>query len=106
MGNFISSEDKYIFLQSQLSLKNKSDNNLEICRNIITIAKENSGNIYYLATISGYGTADVKNSILFGDSYCGQDYRCLRNITLNEIYEMCTRHIGTQQASFQITWQI
>ena len=103
---FISSEDKYIFLQSQLSLKTKSDNNLEICRNIITTAKENSSNIYYLVTISGYGTNDVKNSILFGDSYCGQDRLCLRNITLNNIYEMCTRHIGTQDAQFQITWRI
>ena len=103
---FISTEDKYIFLQSQLSLKTKSDNNLEICRNIITTAKENSGNIYYLVTISGYGTADVKNSILFGDSYCGQDRQCLRSITLDNIYEMCTRHIGTQDALFQITWRI
>ena len=102
----ISSESKYIFLQSSMSLKTKSTDNLEICRNTIITAKENAANIYYLVSISGYGTADVKNSILFGDLYCDKDHACLRNISLDDIYTICTDHIGTYDASFQITWKI
>ena len=89
-----------------MSLKTKSTDNLEICRNTIITAKENAANIYYLVSISGYGTADVKNSILFGDLYCDKDHACLRNISLDDIYTICTDHIGTYDASFQITWKI
>ena len=88
------------------SLTKNSAQNLEICRNIIVTAKENSGNINTVSTISGHQTDEAKAGVLYGDNRCTTGRVCLKNVTLEQIYDICTKHIGTQSAEFKISWRI
>lgn len=78
-----------------------------MCRNILVVAKENSSNIYYITTRSGYDTNNTQSIPTYGDTLC-QKYpqRCLRNLSLDDIYEMCTKHIGSNLVEFKIVWKI
>ena len=89
------------------SLKTKSADNLEICRNMLVIAKENSGNIYAVSTISGHYTDESISKSLYGDGYCTSDVNCLKNITLEQVYNLCGAHWGTEkQPEFKINWLV
>ena len=88
------------------SLTKNSTQNLEICRNLIVTAKENSANIYSVSTLSGSQTDEEQLSILYGDSRCSTGQACLKNVTLDQIYEICTKHIGTNSAEFKIAWRV
>ena len=80
--------------------------NLEICRNLIVTAKENSSNIYYISTLSGYQTEEEQIGILYGDNACLSGRACLKNATLEQIYDICTRHAEADTAEFKIMWKI
>ncbi len=87
-------------------LTKNSTQNLEICRNLIVTAKENSSNIYSVSTLSGYQTEEEQKGILYGDNRCKVGRVCLKNMTLEQIYDICTKHIGTQSAEFKIMWSM
>jgi type II secretory pathway pseudopilin PulG len=109
IGDF---DGKTIFLSSystdgSSSLTIKSADNLEICKNILITAKENSGNIYSVYTVSNHHTDDKEQALLVGDSLCTSRRKCLKNLTLNDIYEICTKHYGINSVSgteLAITW--
>ena len=84
----------------------KSGNALEICRAILLTAKENSSSIANIGTLSGYQQDDQISEKLVGDQYCSVNNNCLRNISLDEIYNICTKHIGKQSVEFKIEWRI
>ena len=89
------------------SLTSKSADNLEICKNILIAAKENSSNIYSVYTVSNHHTDDKEQPLLVGDSLCTSRRKCLKNLTLNDIYEICTKHYGVNSVTgteFAITW--
>ncbi len=88
------------------SLTKNTSQSLEICRNLIVTAKENSSNIYYISTLSGYQTDEQQIGILYGDGACSSGRVCLKNMTLEQIYDICTKHIGTQSAEFKIAWRV
>ena len=98
-------ETMNLFFNSS-SLTKNSTQNLEICRNLIVTAKENSANIYSVSTLSGSQTDEEQLSILYGDSLCSTGQACLKNVTLDQIYEICTKHIGTNSAEFKIAWKV
>ena len=62
----------------------------DICRNIVIAAKENAADLYQFVTqkcnsdssCNYYGRA-------YGDSYCQKNGICIRNLTLNDISELC-----------------
>ena len=87
-------------------LTKNSTQDLEICRNLIVAAKENSSNIYYVSTLSGYQTEEEQKGVLYGDNACSSGRVCLKNMTLEQIYDICTKHIGTQSAEFKIAWRV
>ena len=106
---FINSSNNTIFLQtgsSAPSLRTSSADNLAICQNIFTTAKENAANIAYINTISNYGTENAIVKMWYGDIYCGREGNtCLRNMTLDDIYNTCTAHKGVSQPiMYQMTW--
>jgi Tfp pilus assembly protein FimT len=106
---FISSSNDTIFLQtdssSSPSLRNSSADNLAICQNIFTTAKENAANLYYINTISNYGNENGILKLWLGDKYCGKSEECLRNMSLDNIYDACTAHKGVSQPiMYQMTW--
>lgn len=105
---FINSSNSTIFLQTDnsSSLRTSSADNLAICQNIFTTAKENAANIAYINTISNYGTENVIVKMWYGDIYCDRaGSTCLRNMTLDDIYNTCTAHKGVSQPiMYQMTW--
>ena len=104
-GNSVEQTINLAFADASSLTKNTSQS-LEICRNLIVTAKENSGNIFYISTLSGYQTDEEQRGVLYGDNACSSGRVCLKNVTLDQIYEICTKHIGTQSAEFKIAWRV
>ncbi len=110
---FISSGGGYVILSSystagSSSLTTKSTDNLEICKNILVAAKENHDSIFSVYSASNHNTSDEKQKYLHGDLYCQAGRTCLKDLTLNDIYDFCTKHYGINSASgteLAITWQ-
>ena len=89
------------------TLKNKSANNLDICRNIITVAKENSDSIASVSNVIKQDSGDYTATFLYGDAYCLSGKPCLRNLSLDDIYNFCTKFTGGDKLpQFKITWWI
>ena len=102
----MSSDSKSILLSSYDTPSTKSADELERCRTFITLAKENSGNISYLNTISEHGTSSAK-AYLYGDTFCTAGRKCLKDVTLDNIYEICTAQAGaTSAVETAILWHI
>ena len=78
-------------------LKKNSAETFDICRNIVIAAKEARDNLAYISTDSGYGTSNRHVYGYYGDKYCTGDRTCLRNLTMNDIYNLCTNHIGVEE---------
>ena len=100
----MSSDSKSILLSSYDTPSTKSADELERCRTFIMLAKENSGNISYLNTISGHGTSSAKSAYLYGDNFCTPDRKCLKNVSLDNIYEICTAQAGATSAVETAIW--
>ncbi len=85
-------------------LSSRSPDGLAICQNILTIAKEHSDNIYFVMI----ATASSEFAIL-GTKYCNDEglkiEKCLKNLTLDDIYTICAEHNEGDIGLFQILWQ-
>jgi type II secretory pathway pseudopilin PulG len=90
------------------TLKNKSTDNLEICRNIIITAKENSNNISSVSNVTYNQDSDKYSAtFLYGDNYCLSGRPCLKNLNLDDIYNFCTKFTGgDKMPHLKITWVI
>ena len=62
----------------------------DICRNIVIAAKENAADLYQFVTqkCNGDSSCDYYGRA-YGDSYCQKNGICIRNLTLNDISELC-----------------
>jgi len=87
---------------------NMSDNQTrEICRNVFSVIKENSGSIYYVYSATAYGTEDARISYLYGDNHCSAGKKCLKNLSLKTIDEECAIHQGnTRRGSIVALWKL
>ena len=104
-ASFINSTDTHIFLEGIAPvLKTKSADNLAICQNVILTAKENADSIQEFTTVSKDSGSSVGR--LYGNAECLAGRRCLKDVTLDDIYTICNKQIGTQNATFQIKWKI
>ena len=90
-----------IYINPELS--SQSSDNLAICQNIITVAKEHADSLYSLQTYSNNGSDDIR-AIYEGDKYCIT--KCIRNITLDDIHKICTKHKGNTATGFTIQWHV
>ena len=107
---FTNSDNSAIMLATDenSSLRTSSDDNLASCQNILTIAKENAANIHYVATVSNYYNENSIVKMLRGDSICDKQssIKCLKDMNMNDIYDICTAHRGVKEAiEFQIVWK-
>ena len=104
----INSNNTMIFLHSRdnTSLRSSSYNNLAMCQSIFTTAKVNADNLYYITAISNYGNENKISNPYYGDEHCdNQSYKCLRNLTVEDIYTACTANKNVNDPIyFQITW--
>lgn len=62
------------------------------CRNIVTVAKENSANLKWVIAYNDDEASHFGG--LAGDNYCDQSRRCLRNLTLNDIDNLCNNKVS------------
>jgi type II secretory pathway pseudopilin PulG len=84
-------------------LTTSSSDNLAICQNIITVAKEHADSLYTIYAYS-YNNNKIVYAPYYGDKYCSGN-NCIRNINLDDIHKICTQHIGvTSGAGFSINW--
>ena len=88
------------------SLKTKSAESLEICRNMLITAKENADSIASISSVTRNDddTDYMANSFL-GDKRCAAGWApCLKNLTLDTIYNFCTKYIGRDYNEFKVSW--
>ena len=100
-GVFIIGNGTAIYLSSDRStaLTTKSADNLEICKNILLAAKENSDSIAHVDSISNHYNNDNKYKSLYGDHECNTEVNCLKDLSLNDVYDFCTKHYGINSPS-------
>ena len=91
-----------IALEISLPLTTKSDQNIAVCQNIYNNIKENSSNIYYVYSMSGYNTDDSRQGILWGDNDCDSGKNCLKDLTVEKTYQECAQHIGNPNGGSHI----
>ena len=80
----------------RMPITTKSTENLLMCQNIYNNIKENSANIYYVYSSSGYKTDDARQSKLWGDKYCTSNAKCLKDLSVEKLSEECSLHIGNK----------
>ncbi|MBQ2811481.1 MAG: hypothetical protein IJF12_04855 [Alphaproteobacteria bacterium] len=67
------------------------NNDIELCQNIFTVAKSFHQNLYIAGaykTTQDNSIEQYDNNRFYGDKYCNGK-KCLRNITLDDIYNKC-----------------
>ena len=90
-----------------MPITTKSTENLLMCQNIYNNIKENSANIYYVYSSSGFGTDDARHSELWGDKYCKSNVKCLKDLSVEKLSEECSLHIGNKTAgSIVVLWEM
>lgn len=90
-----------IVVELRPELRIKSEKNLEICRNIFVTARENSDNIYYTRVFP-----NTSFNQFFGDNDCNTSNKCLRTLSLDDIYTACTNITEEGNANIVIVWKI
>ena len=85
-------------------LSSNSPDSLAICQNLVTIAKENHDNI------SGVLTATEEYTyLILGDKLCATEYanyyKCLKSLTLNDVYTVCAEQTKGGIGAFQFDWE-
>ncbi len=111
---FIASDGYNILLTSWLEngssfLSSGSSDSLAICQNILTVAKENADSILAITATSATSDSSLEGEDrtsykIFGDKYCSANKTCLKNLTLDDIYTVCAKHIKNGKAVFQFLW--
>ncbi len=61
----------------------------EICRNIVTVAKENAANLYMLSLRSGQNDGTYSAQVFYGNDLCSPGRNCLYNVNLQQIDDFC-----------------
>ena len=64
----------------------------EICRNIALAAKENAANLWQVEVAKHYNDTDKGYNYignLYGDKYCNNRNKCLRDLDINKLSELC-----------------
>ena len=86
-----------------LSLEGSDTESLEICKNVIRVAQQNSHILLYVSSVSNNEEEGGYNAkIFYGDKECNGNRICLRSISLDNIYELCTYHTDKKNQHFKI----
>ena len=80
----------------------KSIENLQICRNMVFTIKEFADSVKNVATITDAGKENDHREVFLGDKYCKTN--CIRDITNDQIYNLCTSHSGKKNFIFYLDW--
>ena len=103
--NKLSSSNSYDMVH--LAVQINQNNDIEICQNILNIIKEHHGQIYVFFTDSNSENASPQlTNLYYGDDFCYDNRKCIYNITLNDIYQICQTCTGKTRCNFDIHWKI
>ena len=80
----------------------RTEYGFEICRNLFTIAKEWHQEIHSIAPIAYQGETIAETGRYYGDSLCRRNSKCLKDITLNEIEQICNAEKNDDHYSIEI----
>jgi len=86
-----------------LSYNGVSDTNyrFDICVNLINVAKEYRGQIHYLTVT----IPDKPQLNYYGDIGCKEGVKCLKTLTIDDIYQMCkVQNYEKQGSHFAFAW--
>ena len=78
-----------------------------VCRNILNTIKENAGDLYVVELISNWRQEGATYSSFGGDAWCGRQKglrKCLKNITLNDMEDMCAGVKGKNSIHLKVWW--
>ena len=75
----------------------------EICRNIVIAGKENSSNLWQIETKKCDGDNCKYYGHAFGDAYCGNGYKCLHNLSLDDMSSLCNI-CDDQNCALHVLW--
>ena len=77
----------------------------EICLNLYQMAKLRSVSLWQ--TVFTRATEDISEehaNRVFGDAYCTRVRTCLKDLTVDKMYELCNACDGTNKCTFHILW--
>ena len=87
-------------------LDKKSSENTDICRNFVSVAKEHADTLYAIQSYATNST-NVNMRSLMGDKYCTGSFKCIRDLTLNDIVDFCNLQVGQPHGGqLVISWHI
>jgi len=81
-------------------LTKKSQQNVEICKNILYLLKAHADTIESIGFVSNYQLDGAKSNAFYGDKKCTKNNICLRTMTVKQITDACHNHYD--QESFWI----
>ncbi len=69
-----------------------SAQSIAVCRNMLTVAKENAGDLPFIQLRSGKDTTggNYDTSSIYGDKQCASGRNCLRNMGVKEMDDFCS----------------
>lgn len=87
-----------------------SKNDLEICRNLFNVYKENSDILYQIASQVHSQSEDNEDEIsqntFYGRNYCNASKKCIKDITLEDIDILCNSCLKESTlCRLFVTWQ-
>ena len=84
-----------------LSKHNKQ--NEDICINILNTVKQNRASIYY-ATVVGVQNGAYSYVSYHGDHSCTSSKKCLKNMNIKDMHDMCISQISKESATISVVW--
>ena len=86
-----------------LDLSEHNKQNENICINMLNTIKQNRASIYY-ATVVGVQNGAYSNVSYHGDSSCTLSKKCLKNMTIKDMHDMCISQISKESATISVVW--
>ena len=83
---------KYFFDEFDLMLETKQENpyhSFDVCLNLVNIAKAHSDYLWQINLRIDFENDYSYQNRIMGDKYCGDDYACIRTMTLDDIKTFC-----------------
>jgi len=77
----------------------------ELCINYIDVIKENSSQFQYFYIDQSVDSEKLFSEYLYGDKYCNKNVKCIKDITVSDIYNICELNNNSTQTRSYVTWK-
>ena len=99
------SYNNWAFLSISFQSSSSFSNIRDVCINAVTVAKENSASLWRLQTTRANTDGSFSYyGYTYGDQYCGGSYKCLRNLSLQDLSDLCNV-CDTGTCTLYFTWK-